>query len=279
MADRIGAGFNIMLRGFFDSSGNFLGGTTTAPTAGVVAGSPMLRLQGGRTLPVQALEPDVVPADGDDQTLVTFEFDPAGLPNGVFEMAVRDDVFEALVQGTKVWESGNIRVGVYEPGDRASEPTAFLLTRRAKSWTAGERGVKKFQHLFIPQSSVKPLGNTYEQRTFNGYGYAINLSKADRLAWTTVNNTEHGTTTGAMFPIESDNPLMIQRWTGDNVTVAYTMTKTLATGGTQVVFVNDVQQANPGNWTSAGTTLTFGVAPAAAARIVSVYEYPEADIT
>lgn len=282
MTDRIGAGFRLVLRGFFDSSGNFLGGTTSAPAAGVQAGSPMLRLQGGRVLPVQALEPEVVPADGDDETKVTFEFDPSGLPSGNLELATRDDAFEALVQGTKVWTDpdGNIRVGVYEPLDRSSEQVCLLATRRAKSWDTGTRGVKKFQHLLIPQCNMKPLGNQYEQRAFNGYNYAINVSKSDMLPWTTVNDTEHGTTGGGMFPIESDYPLMVQRWTGDGAETTFTMTRVRETGGSMVVFVNNVQQAETTNWTCAdeSSSLVFLVAPASSAEIVACWEYPEADI-
>jgi hypothetical protein len=280
MSERIGAGFNLLYYGFFDTDGNFLGGATTAPAAGNQTGSPLTRLRGARTIPVSIPEPEVVVASGDDQPLVSFEFDAEALANGVLETAQRNDLFESYVQGTNVntpGAVGNMRVGALDPADRADVRVCLLLMRRSKSWTPGEQGSVKKQHLFLPSCNIKPLGNAYEQRTFNGYGYAINLSRADNI-WTSVNDTEHGTTALSVAVIEADYPVMLQRWTGNNAQTVFNMIQDLQAGGDHAVWVNKVKQANVTNYAIAGGVLTFVAAPADAAVITAMWEFPEADI-
>jgi hypothetical protein len=240
----------------------------------------MLRLRGARTIPVNIPEPEVVVASGDDQPMVSFEFDPDALANGMLEVAQRNDVFESVVQGTKVntpGATGTMRIGALDPADRADVRVCLLLMRRSKSWTPGEQGSIKKQHLFLPACNIKPLGNAYEQRVFNGYGYAVNLSRSDNL-WTTVNDTEHGTTSMSIAPIEADYPVMIQRWTGDASQLAFTLALAFQTGGDHHVYVNKVKQTVTTNYTIAGTALTFVAAPASNAVITAVWEFPEANI-
>jgi hypothetical protein len=277
----IAAGFRLLWYGVIDSNGKFIGSTTTAPTAGTSTSGGLARLNGARTLPVGIPDPTNVVVTGDDEPLVSFEFDSENLPNGTFEMAVRDNTFEALVQGTKVESIGDIEMGVYDPKDRASQSMCMLLSRRAKSWYAGSKGVSKWENLFLPRVTVKPLGAAVEQRTFSPYQYAMNLSRSDRTGWSTVSNNLHGTTAASIFPIDSDNPLHMMRATGDGATVAVTLDYEPVSGAKSYVYVDDVKQTVTTDYTISGLTLTFeaGSTPANASVIVVLYEVAEADIT
>jgi hypothetical protein len=276
--DRIAAGYNRMWYGVVDSNGDFLGSSTTAPTAGAVAGSGMVRLDGARTLPVSISEPEVLVVSGDDEPLVSFEFDAEELPSGLFEMAVRDTAFEALAQGTKVQTiATGIEMSILDPAGRLSQGLCFFLWRRAKSWLSGEKGAKKRSGLYIAQATVKPLGNVWEQRVFNAYGYAINLSRSDQLGWTTVNNSEHGTCAASMFPFDTDYDVLQHRHTGDGATSAYTLPYALVSGGSYAVYVNDVYDSLA---TVTGTTVDFSgsSAPASSAKVVTLWEIDESAI-
>ncbi len=277
MADvkRIAAGYRYMRYGVIDNDGKFIGAELTAPANGDVDGSGLSRLDGARTLPINISEPDVQSVTGDDEPLVTFEFDAEDLPAGAFEMAVRDNDFEALAQGTKVVNrAGNIEVSVLDPKDRKSQPLVWLLSRRAKSWQSGSKGAKKWSNLLLVSSTVKPLGGTWEQRTFSPYQYAINLNRGDQLPWTTVNDTEHGTCAASMFPIDSDYPVLFHTWRGDNVTTDYTLPTPLVTGGTAWVFVDNVYDAGA---TVTGTTVTPSTPPGTGARLDVLWEISEGD--
>lgn len=276
----IAAGFKYLRYGVIDEDGLFVGSTTTAPAAGTTTDGGMARLAGARTMPIQIAEPTVEPADGDDETLVSFEFDPPGLPNGVFEMAVRNNVFEALIQGTKINAlSGDAEVSMIDPADRDSQTMCMLGSRRAKSWQSGEKGSKKWENFYIPNCTMKPLGISPQQRTFTPYNYSISLSKSDRLGWTTVNNTEHGTTAIPAAYIDSDNPLHLMRGTGDGATDTFDVDFPPVSGAKSYVFVDDIQQAVTTNYTLSGTQFTFVAAPDDGAVIDFLYEVDEADIS
>jgi hypothetical protein len=276
----IAAGFRDLFYGVVDSDGYFIGGTATAPTAGDQDGSGMIRLNGARTLPLNIPEPDIQVVTGDDEPMVSFEFDSENLPSGAFEMAARDNTFEALIQGTSVNVlSSDAEVSVLDPKDRASQTMCLLLSRRAKSWQIGTRGVARWESLFVPRCTIKPLGASIEQRTHTPYQYSINASRSDRTGWSTVSETNHGTTAASIFPIDSDNPLHMQRFTGDNAETVFNLDYTAVSGAKCYVFVNDVQQTITTEYAVSGKTLTFVAAPATDAVIVVLYEVAEADLS
>lgn len=280
-SERIGAGFRFNYYGFTDSNGYFLGGTNTAPAAGDQDGSGLIRLKGSRTMPLNIPPPDIEVVTGDDEPEVSFEFDAEALPNGILETSVRNNTFEASAQKTKVRTLGDLDVGVLDPANRGSESLCFLLSRRAKSWAAGTEGVKKWEALFVPRCSVKPLYTTVEQRAFTPYQYNINLSKSGRTGWSTVSENLHGTTSASLFPIDSDNPLYLHRWTGNGAVVAFTTTYEPVSGAKTYVFVNDILQTVTVDYTVSGKVITFevGSTPASDAVIVALIEIDESNLS
>jgi len=278
-SERIGAGFRYMRYGVNNDDGIFIGGTTTVPVAGNQTGSGMIRLDGARTLPVNIPEPDVEPVTGDDEPMVTFEFDSETPISGAFEMAVRNNTFEALIQGTKVETIGDADLGILDPKDRASQSMCLLLSRRAKSWATGEEGAKKWENLYIPRCTIKPLYTDIQQRTFTPYQYAINLSRSGRTGWSTVSINLHGTTAASLFPIDSDNPLYQHRFTGDNAEQDFTLTYEPVSGAKTYVYVNDVQQTVTTDYTVSGKVVSFVSAPASDAVIVILAEIDESNLS
>jgi hypothetical protein len=275
----IAAGFRRLRYGVIDSSGFFIGSTTTAPTNGQVVMAALARLKGGRTLPIGIPDPNIETVTGDDEPEVSFEWDSDSLPSGVFEMSVRDNVFEALAQGTKVHTVGDVDISVLDPASRDSQSLIFLGTRRAKSWKSGEEGAHRWENLVIPLCTVKPLGVEWNERTFSPYRYSFNLSRAGRTGWTTINNSEHGTTQASALILDSDNPLDMATSRGDGATTGFTLPTPPVSGAKTYVYVNDLRQAVTTNYTISGTALNFVVAPAASARIDVYWEVLEANMS
>lgn len=272
----IGAGFRYLWYGVVDANGKFIGSTTTTPTAGDQSGSGMLRLDGARTLPVNIPAPTVDTVSGDDEPMVSFEWDAEDLPNGAFEMAVRNNTFEALIQGTLVETLGTLELGMLDPKDRASQSMCMLLSRRAKSWLSGSEGAKQWENIYIPQCTIKPLYTTVEQRTFGPYQYQINVSKSGRTGWSTISETNHGTTATSFLVIDSDNPLHMKRFTGDNSETVFTLDYPPVSSAKTYLFVNDLRDAAA---TIAGSEVTAGSTPASAAEIVALYEVAESNLS
>lgn len=279
MAERIAAGFRYLFYGVVDSDGKFIGSTATAPAAGDQSGSGMARLAGARTLPVAVPEPEIVVVSGDDQPLVTFEFDAEALPSGIFEMAVRNTAYDNLIQSTTAFTIGDTTNTVLNPRDRDSQSMCFLMNRRAKKWEAGVQGAKAWEVLTIPRATSKALFAEITQRTFNPYRYGIYLDMSDRTLWSTIREADWGTTAGAMFLTDADNPMHIQRFTGDNSEQDFTLDFPPVSGAKTYVYVNDIKQTVTTNYTVSGNVLSFVAAPGTSAVIVAFYEVAEADLS
>lgn len=272
----IGAGFRVLWYGVRNSNGVFIGSTATTPTAGVAAGSGLARLFGARTIPFGIPETVIVPVSGDDEPMVTFEFDPEDLPNGVFEMAQRDNVFDALIQQTKVHTIGDIEVTVYDPMGRQAQSMCMLLSRIAKSWKSGEKGAKKWENWFIHQAGIKPLGPAaVTQREFGPYRYRMNTSRGDLGPGFSINETEHGTTGTSISVIDSDNPLYYQTWRGNNALLTYTMSYAPVSGAKSYIYLDHLRKTLTTDYSISGTSLIFIAAPGQDVVIEALTEVAE----
>jgi hypothetical protein len=274
----IGAGFRAIFYGVLNSSGIFIGSTVTVPPVGTTTNGGMLRLDGAQTIPVQIGESVIVVQLGDDEPMVSFEFDSADLPSGVLQVAQADNVFDALVQGTKVQTVGDLELSALDPKGRESQPMCLLLQRRSKSWLSGERGSAKFEVFYILSCSIKPLGATLTQREVGPWSYSINLSRGDVGLGMSINETDHGTTAMSIQRVDTDNPLHRVRGTGDGATLTYPLTYAPVSAAKTYVNVDQIRQTVTVDYSISGTSLIFVVAPANNAVIDVVYEVDEGTI-
>ena len=97
----VGAGNKYAYLGFYDVNGNFIGGNTSAPSAGA-AGSGMYRILGIKAAPVAVPENDTQQASGDDDLLADFNF--ASLTSRAFqiEVAMQDLTLDQRLIGKSV---------------------------------------------------------------------------------------------------------------------------------------------------------------------------------
>lgn len=221
---RIGAGFKHIFYGFMDSTGYLLGGTATAPAAGLQAGAVVTRLEGAQTVPIGLPETERLIVSGDDGPLVQFSFEPDALPSGVLELAVRNSAFEALAQNTKVQDIGDLSIGLL--GVSTVKPSMLMIfSRRAKTWAPGQRGGKAWETLLAPVTEVEPLGPAqYQSKAASSYRYGLSVSKASSMpSGTALNAADNGASAASLIPVDSDYPLMFQRWTLDGVETEFTL--------------------------------------------------------
>lgn len=275
---RIGAGLNYVYYGVVDANGYLQGNSADGPSAGAQAGEGMTRLEGAQVFPIGVPEDEIITVLGDNEPLVTFKFPSAELASGVFEMAASDLDFEALVQGTKVEILGDLRHGLLSASGATSPTIALLIQNQSKKWASGARGTAAWEYVLLLAVEVTPLFKDVEQRTHSPYRYNVNLSKADRATYgATLSETTHGAEKAAYIVGESDNPVHLHAWQGNNAETAFTLTFTPKATGKVYLFVNGVRQVDPGDYSVSGTTITFVAAPASASRIIAIYEV-DADV-
>lgn len=276
MATGISAGFKYLFWGV-RSGDTFLGGGTTALTPGGT-GRGMVRLEGAQTMPIGVAEPEIITVMGDDQPLVTFDFDAATLPAGVFEMADRDDAFEAIIQGTEVEVIDGMRISVLQPRDRAPQDMYMLLQRRRKKWGSDGRGTKAWEWVFVPLCTVTPLGAEFQTRQNTPYRYNINLNNSEYKPWgATFSEVLNGTTSAPLIAGYSDNPVHATHFEGNGVTTVFTLPYPAISTAKTAVYLDGVKLLS--GYTAVATVLTLSVAPASGAVVGVLYEVDESDLS
>ncbi|MCK5603759.1 hypothetical protein KAR91_17865 [Candidatus Pacearchaeota archaeon] len=279
----IGAGFSYAVVFVKNADGAIIGSDATEPTAGSSIANTGLRIEGAMTIPVSIPDSDTVDVFGDDALLVQFGFGASGLPNGILELAVRNLFLEAMAQGTTVNQQGNIDQGVLMPEVTDLADLALLLGRRAKTWTPGQRGVERWELLFIPSCTLDPKGSAdWTQRQHGPYRFHISISKGNITPWgETFYNAAQGTDAAALEPIETNLPYWVDVFKGDGVSLIFGLSKTPEL--TETVLVSEANILEPGaNYAlSAGPdriTYVGGQAPANDALIHVWYPVERNDL-
>lgn len=274
----IAAGFIHVHYGAIDGDGYLIGNTTTAPTAGAAAGSPMGRIDGVKTSDIAIVEPEVVTVTGDDGALGQFVFEPAALPSFTLETGINDLDYMALAQGTSVQNINDISIGVLQPRSPVYPDTCLILQRRAKSKAAGSDGVTQWEGVFVPKVQVVPLGSPdFTERSAATFRYRVNTNISDRHPWgVTLTEANNGTEAAPVIPFTSENPLHMHRFTGNNAVLTYgPLQYTPVSGAKTYVVINGLPQVLTTHFSvnTATKMITFVAAPGSNAKIVVLYEY------
>ena len=276
---RIPGGFDMIFYGVTNTAEFLIGNTAAGAAAGQTG--PMKRLYGAKTAPVQIKEPDTVVATGDNDALVSFQFEAAELPDGVITMAPRDLDFEALIQGTSTYALQQQKFGVRQPGNASPPSMCLLLMRRAKTWGVNSKGAVVYDIELIPSCTLTPLGAEWGERAVNPFGYKVTLNKAGHFPWgETFASTNIGTDSGPVIPIDSDNPIHAVPFQGDGATTAFTVPYTPIGTSRMLVFVDRILKTLTTHYTVSGKTITFtgGNIPASGARGLIWYETLETEM-
>lgn len=275
-AKRIGAGFRYFFYGVNDSNGFMIGNTVGGPTAGDSAGQGMLRLDGARTAPIAPPENELVPVQGDDDPMVTFQFQSADLPAGVIEMSAFDQAFTALALGVSIETIGDLTMVPLQPAGGSQPDLCLLLQKRSKKWESGVKGVKAWEFIFIPKATVTPLFAEFRQREHAPYRYSVNANMADRKPWgATLSIATNGTEASPIHEFEGDNPVHLMAYLANNVQTVFTLAYTPKSNAKVYVYVDGLRKTLTTHYTVSGTTVTFLAAPDTDSIINILYEVDE----
>lgn len=274
---RISGGFDMIFFGIVNNDGILIGNTADGAAIGTV--EEMTRLYGAKTLPVAVKEPETVVGTGDNKALVSFQFEPADLPDGILQLAARDLVFEGLIQGTSTYVLQQQRFGVLQPGNTEPPTMCLLLLRRAKTWSKNAKGGGAWEVMMVPSCNITPLGAEWTERAVNPYSYKITVNKAGHLLWgETIASTNLGTDSAPLIPVDSDNPIHAVAAQGDGAATAFTVSYTPVSSSRMLVFVDRVLKTLTTHYTVTGKTITFLSAPRSGGKIVIWYETTQTEM-
>jgi hypothetical protein len=269
----ISAGFDHILVFTKNSSGQIIGSNSTEPVAGAQDGNYGLRLEGAMTAPVGQPDSEFVDVVGDDEPEVQFDFGSSTQPSGILEVTTRNLYFEAMIKGTTAYApNADILVGTIGASGEDLQDLAMLLGRRAKTNEPGLRGSKRWELLWIPSATLRPLNQAdWTQRTHGPLRYSISISKGNTFAWgETMYSGNVGTNAANFEPVSATNPHWIDIFKGNGTQTVFNLTRTPVLSGNEIVTVNKVIDAT-GTITASPNIITFSGPPANGALIVVFY--------
>lgn len=263
------AGNNYHFGGILNTSGVLVG--TSDPTAGDQDGSPMFRMVGAKSTPLQVNEPDTVNQTGDDTTLAQWSFDAAELPDGVLTYAVVDLDQEALFQSTKTFNVAETKFGVRQPRNTVPQDICLIHQSRAKSSDAGTSGAARWAGTLYPLATAIPLGGTREERAPMDNNIKVTINTAEAFPWgQTFQESLQGTIGSPELPFHTVDPVTIHTHKGDAAETVFNLALTPSADAKMAVFIDGLITTD---WSRVGKVLTFGTAPASGSYIHTWYEF------
>jgi hypothetical protein len=280
----IDAGFRIVFFSQLNADGYAVGGNGVV-IAGAGGGSPSLRLDGARTVDLTSPDPVVENVSGDDNPMVSFQFQSEETPNGVLEVSVGDNLEFSYLTGLPRRTDVATADMLYRETPAVPPDVCFIFQRRNRSWAPGHRGTKGWEGQYVLKANVSYQGSPFEQRTFQPHRLSITTSRSARHIWgETFSGANDEVSEAGIIRFTADNPVHLHTFRGNNAATNFTCRYTpldAATGGIFVT-VNGVAQVYGAlnDYTVAGHVITFngGSVPAANAIIEALYQFDEAEL-
>lgn len=269
----IAAGTQLAFGGLLDTFGFFNG--QTGSVASGATGEAMWRWLGIKTANPGPVEPEAVNITGDDTTLGAIDFGPNEVPKWICELAAFDLTLQARMQGTSVETLANgVNIGVLQPNDPVYPDVCLIYQGKTKYKDVGQDGVKAWSGYIVPLCSCVPLGRAaFAERAAASDRYKVTAQVASRKPWgVTISEALLGTSGAPLLPFTSDNPIVMERWTGNGVLQTFNMTYTPVSAAKTVVWV-ETAASTPSSVSTASKTMTLGSVPANGARVISLYEF------
>lgn len=234
----IQAGTQLAFWGQVDAFGFFAG--TSGSVAAGATGEAMGRLLGIKKADPGPVEPENVNVTGDDTSLGAIDFGPNEVPTWIMELGASDLATEALMQGTLVETLGGLKIGVLQPNNPVYPDVCLIYQGKAKSKDAGSDGVKAWVGYIVPIASSIPLGRqSFEERAAAVSRFKVTAQVASRKPWgVTITDAVLGTNGSPILPFTSDNPIVMERFTGNGIATSFTLTNTPISDAKTIVHVD-----------------------------------------
>lgn len=271
----ISAGTQLAFFGQVDAFGFFAG--FSGNVASGANGESMRRLLGIKTANPGPVEPESVNVTGDDTTLGAIDFGPNEVPTWIMELAAADLANQALLQGTAVETLGGLKLGVLQPNDPVYPDICIIYQAKSKSKDPGSDGVKAWSGYIVPLTSVVPLGRAeFTERAPAADRYKVTAQVASRKPWgVTINEANLGTSGAPLIPFTADNPIVMERFTGNGVATTFNLVNTPISTVKTIIHNNTQPMTPTTDYTVnvAAKTITFGVAPVDGVKIEVLMEF------
>lgn len=266
-----------------DSSGNMVGGTATAPSAGDQDGSAMYRLTGIKDFPFQPTQADRPTQLGDGGALVRFVNKSPELPEGVLTVGARDLTFTALLETLVARDvAGGTFLG-RNPKNPTFRDIGWVVQSPAKSLDSGSENAAHWEGIMVYKTNGAARGrNSFNTNSLPDYNYDIVGNRATQFPWgVSFTALLDGDTEFVFSEFTWPYRFMMQRFTGDGIETDFNLAHTLAEdsvdnlalyiNGTPATWVTGVPGAGEFGADASTGVISLGTAPASNGIVVCLY--------
>ncbi len=221
--------------------------------------------------------PDIqtIPHVGDDRVLAQDYLPPNVAVSATINTAKTNIQDDAIFTNTLVETVGETEMGGMATDQQGSEIDLAIVYYRQALDTDPESasfGSRRWQMGMFPVTRLIPKGASIDQGAADVNAYNVVPTPVTSAPWqkafTLVTN---GYTDAQFLRFNSDNPAMIERWTGDNTITEFNLSFTPITVAKTAVFVDGAEvTVSAVNTTT--DTVTLDSAPGNLAKIVAWFE-------
>jgi hypothetical protein len=234
-----------------------------------------VRLTGFQSLSLTLPDPQLIQHQGDDVTFAQDYLSPAELPSATLQTGKFNLDIDALLQGTLTNTIGDAQAGSMATDKDGTEIDVTLIVYRQALDTdpaSAQFGKRRWQHYLFPKTRIVPKGGNIEQGAADPNSYNLIPSKSTTEPWGVVYSTGvHGATQVVMRRIIAENPLMLQRNTGNGTLDTFTTIFTPISVAKTQVWANGTPQT-VSSVSTVNKTYTLSAPAANNTAVVAFYE-------
>lgn len=274
----IAAGLDGMYMTRLDANGHPTGWTADPANGDQDGNGGMRRVEVAVAIPQFTTEPPVTDIEGDNKVKGKFPWDP-DVPEFVLTARGFDLETAAGLQGTEVYNLGDMATGIWQPRDPDRATVMVMSHSNAKERTPGAEGTTGWISYVLMSADAIPMGpDSIQYRQEHTDQYKITANEATHFLGKTIGD-HWGTQGGVILAVTSEYRIMIASYRGDAAETDFNLPDNYdlveASGDKIVVLVNGVLQTYTADYTANAVTnvLTMVAPPAAGAYIDVLYQW------
>jgi hypothetical protein len=224
--------------------------------------------------------PDIQPVVhvGDDRPFAQDFLPPNALPSATLTTAASNLEDDATLTATLVEELGDIAIAGMATDKQGSEiDVCLFITRQALDTdrSSASQGSRRWLTYVFPKCRIVPKGGSAEQGAADPNNYNVVPSNSTKKPWgVSFTNGTNGFTESPLLRMVSENPLAMERWTGDGSTATFNLQNTPITAAKTKVWFNGTA-ATVNSVDVNAKTVTLSAAPANNSVIIGLYEHTD----
>lgn len=232
-----------------------------------------VNLEGPRSMNINGPDVRRVQHVGNDRLIAQDYLPPTDGVSADITTAKQNLAADATMTDASTINVGQTTMGGMYTDKQGEEPDLCVIAyRQALNTTAGSSSTRVWQTYMFPVSRMVPRGASPQEGGADENAYSLTPSVATSPPWgTAFTAITTGYTEAQYLRFTSENPPMMDAWTGNGTLTTFTLSWTPISTAKTAVIVNGVA-ASVSSVDTSNKTVTVSVAPANDSAVVAWYE-------